>query len=122
MSLLKGHPSRDVFLFVHGFNTSFNFGVRGSAVKGRALKKSLTVCLTWPSNPPGEGAGWLIKRVRTYTALGILAMLLLAMLLLLLLLLLVVVVVVLSCPRVIMWLDWQLGTCENVSTQPATLS
>eukprot|EP00752_Nemacystus_decipiens_P009822 g8764.t2 len=63
MSLLKGHPSRDVFLFVHGFNTSFNFGVRGSAVKGRALKKSLTVCLTWPSNPPGEGAGWLIKRV-----------------------------------------------------------
>lgn len=66
MSLLKGHPSRDVFVFVHGFNTSFNFGVRGSAVKGRALKKSLTVCLTWPSNPPGEGAGWLIKRVRVW--------------------------------------------------------
>lgn len=63
MSLLKGHPSGDVFLFVHGFNTSFNYGVRGSTVKGRALKKGLTVCLTWPSNPPGEGAGWLIKRV-----------------------------------------------------------
>lgn len=64
MSLVERHPSRDVFLFVHGFNTTFNFGVRSGAMKGRALKKGLTVCLAWPSNPPGEGAGWLIKRVR----------------------------------------------------------
>lgn len=64
MSLLRGHPSQEVLLFVHGFNTTFNYGIRASAVKGRALRKPLTVCLAWPSNPPGEGAGWLIKRVR----------------------------------------------------------
>ncbi|CAB1118442.1 unnamed protein product [Ectocarpus sp. CCAP 1310/34] len=63
MSLLRDHPSQDVLLFVHGFNTTFNYGIRASAVKGRALRKPLTVCLAWPSNPPGEGAGWLIKRV-----------------------------------------------------------
>ncbi|CAM9552550.1 unnamed protein product [Ectocarpus sp. 12 AP-2014] len=63
MSLLRGHPSQDVLLFVHGFNTTFNYGIRASAVKGRALRKPLMVCLAWPSNPPGEGAGWLIKRV-----------------------------------------------------------
>lgn len=63
MALLMGHPSRDVFVFVHGFNTPFGFGVRTAAAQGRALRKGLTVCLAWPSDPPGEGAGWLIKRV-----------------------------------------------------------
>ena len=63
MALLIGHPSRDVFMFVHGFNTPLCFGVRTTAAQGRALRKSLTVCLAWPSDPPGEGAGWLIKRV-----------------------------------------------------------
>ena len=58
-----GHPSREVFVFVHGFNTPFSFGVKTTAAQGRALRKGLTVCLAWPSDPPGEGAGWLIKRV-----------------------------------------------------------
>lgn len=63
MSLLASHPSDDVFVYVHGFNTPFGYGVRSIAVKARAFKKSLGVCLAWPSNPPGEGVGWLIKQV-----------------------------------------------------------
>lgn len=68
MALLTGHPSRDVFVFVHGFNTPFGFGVRSTAIMARAMKKTLSVCLGWPSNPPGEGAGWLIKQVLYMTS------------------------------------------------------
>lgn len=63
MALMAGHPSNDIFVYVHGFNTPYGFGVRSIAVKARAFKKSLAVCLGWPSNPPGEGVGWLIKQV-----------------------------------------------------------
>ena len=69
MALLAGFPSRDIFVYVHGFNTPFGYGVRSVAVKGRALRKGLSVCLAWPSNPPGEGAGWLIKQVRFHCSI-----------------------------------------------------
>ncbi|CAN0317232.1 unnamed protein product [Discosporangium mesarthrocarpum] len=63
MSQLALHPAQDAFVFLHGFNTGFNFATRSAALFARAFRRDLCVCLTWPSDPAGEGVGWIVKQV-----------------------------------------------------------
>ncbi|CAM9228622.1 unnamed protein product, partial [Chrysoparadoxa australica] len=63
LQIVKEHDSEEMLLSLHGFNTDLNFAVRTAASYVRSLHRPLVVSMTWPSDPPAEGRGWLISQV-----------------------------------------------------------